>query len=292
MMDQERSAPMCSSPVGLHVVYFSCGAHAEYLELSLRSLARVASGWLGSVYVGEDPDDPLPQSARDRLTSLYLPLHFRQWGKVTGYGAETVISELKAFRDVARELPDNHWLMKVDSDVLFLNNSILSGSCRWQGDLVGQRERYWGRDHRYAQGGVYFLRTGAAVIQQPPGGGHIHEVASRLLIHFNKISRDSGKHTMMQCPEDAVMDTLVRESGGAVVLRDFYLPLWQLNRMIKNGKGYALRRPSVGDCIRNHKSAAGVLWHDWKLRLGHYSVIHFQYCKERMSEIYEVIASS
>lgn len=39
----------------VHMVYFSCGAHAAYLELSLRSLARLASPRLGRVYVGEDP---------------------------------------------------------------------------------------------------------------------------------------------------------------------------------------------------------------------------------------------
>lgn len=276
----------------IHAVYFSCGAHAAYLEYSLRSLAQVNESRIAAVHIGEDPDDPLTPDVRARLAVSGLPLRFGQWGKVTGYGEDTIVSELRAFCEIAGTVETGDWLMKVDSDVLFLNGDLFDQMAHCHGEMVGQRERAWGSAYQYAQGGVYFLRAGSEFLQQQVTKEYIHQIATQTEGRFSVIAQDYGKKMMAQCPEDAVMDALVRASGGAVELKDYYLPLWQLDRLIKKGRGYALRKPSLSGLMRNPRVSVGVLWHDWKLRLGRYSVIHFQYCKERMSEIYEIIASS
>ena len=278
--------------VRVHLAYFSCGSHEPYLELSLRSLIATHTSSVVRVWVCEDPDDPISQSGKVRLGLLGLPLVFKMSGKVTGYGEKTVLSELEMLSGIAKELSAGDWLAKVDSDVLFLNGSVFEMLSGCTGELVGQCERVWDPLCRYVQGGIYFLRAGCTLLRQSSEIERVSKIVSETKARLDAVAESLDKPKMAQCPEDAVVDALVRATGGTVLLKDYYLPLWHLDRLQKTRRGLALRRPSLRDLLHNPRGYAGVVWHDAWLRQGRYSVIHFQNCKERMANVFTIITGA
>lgn len=270
----------------IHFLYFSCGAHVPYLNLSLRSLARVNGSYVGGVYVGMDPDDPISPEDRTKLEALGLPIQFRSWGKVTGYGETTVLSELAAFRDVAGGAAEDDWIAKIDSDVLFLNDWIFRHLPRHDRDLVGQKEQAW-RTFAYSQGGCYFLRAGFVPALREVGRDEVYEEAKTLLREFHEVAAVRSKWRMPQCPEDALIHRLVGKHGGRMELARYYLPLWQVDRLMSDGRRPRLIKPSVAASLASPAVAAGVWAHDFMLFLKRYSVIHFMSCKDRMPDVFE-----
>ena len=273
----------------VHLVYFSCGAHTAYLELSLRSLARLHSPRLGRVYVGEDPEDPIRPADRQRLEALGLSLEFDRWGKVTGYGETTVRSQLAAFGAVAAGAAAGDWIGKVDSDVLFIDDAIFGGLAHDAADLVGHRERYG--TMTYAQGGCYFVRAGsvARLGLASLEAATVRAVMSDLLVRFHQEAPALGRSRMSECPEDAATDALVRRQGGTVHLVEYYLPSWQAGRLEQSGGRLRLRWPSLAESLVQPRRTLGILAHDHRLRRHGYGLIHFQYCKDMMPAVYRAM---
>ena len=275
----------------MYFVYFSCGAHAAYLELSLRSLARVRGSFVGRVYIGEDPDDPLSSEDKTRLGAIGLPLSYGSWGKVTGYGETTILSELQAFRDVAAGMNANDWIVKVDSDVLFLNNSAFGYAQHQVADLVGNKELAWGA-FPYSQGGCYFLRAGWVCQSGAMEFGEVRAMAKDVLHRFHLIAENKNKWRMPQCPEDAFMHQFVGDRGGRIRLSNYYLPLWQVDRLMHDGLRLRLRKLGVLKALVAPRLAAGIAWHDYMLCRNRYSVIHFMSCKERMPAVFDILTAA
>lgn len=274
------------NPPTIHFAFFSCGAHVRYLEMALRSLVRVKGAYPGKVYVGEDPDDPIDAKSKDRLGALGLSIEYATWGKVTGYGEDTVVSELAAFSDVAAQVDRYDWIAKVDSDVLFLNDWIFTHVLDSQADLVGHKERAW-RTFAYSQGGCYFLRAGFVAALAGIGPPEVELGAETLLKEFHDVAEAKGMWKMPQCPEDALIHRLVTKRNGRVRLKNYYLPLWQLDRLtIKNGKP-RLVWPTLAQIVAMPRVAMGIVVHNIMLVRNRYSVIHFMSCKEKMAGVFE-----
>jgi len=272
----------------VHFLYFSCGAHVPYLRLSLQSLARVRGTYLGGVFIGMDPDDPISSADRASLEKLGLPVKFGEWGKVTGYGEVTVLSELAAFRDVAARVAEGDWIAKVDSDVLFLSDWIFHHVGQQDRDLIGHKEQAWGT-FAYSQGGCYFLRAGFVSKLAAVGRDEVHTAADTLLHEFHDVAESKGMWKMPQCPEDALIHRLVDRHGGRIKLVRYYLPLWQVDRLAHNGRRPYLRKPSLVASIAEPVIAFGIWAHDSMLARDRYSVIHFMSCKERMSDVFKLL---
>jgi hypothetical protein len=273
----------------LHFLYFSCGAHVHYLRLSLQSLARVQGSFLGGVYVGMDPDDPINPEDRATLEGIGLPLQFKEWGKVTGYGELTVVSEMAAFRDVADKVAGDDWIVKVDSDVLFLSDWIFHHVRRQNRDLVGHKERAWGT-FAYSQGGCYFLRASFVPSLKGIGQVEVHTAADTLLREFHNVAAAKGMWKMPQCPEDALFHRLVEQHQGRIKLVRYFLPLWQVDRLKWCGRRPRLKKPSLMESVAAPAMALGVWLHDFMLARSRYSVIHFMSCKERMPAVFTLLA--
>jgi hypothetical protein len=268
----------------IHFLFFSCGAHAAYLELAIRSLARIRSGFEGKIYVGEDPDDPLSMSDKAKLAASGFDITYVQWGKVTGYGETTMLSQLRAFHQVAAVTPKDHWIAKVDSDVLFVNDHIFRVIQHCLADLVGQSERAWGT-FSYSQGGCYFVKAGFISRWADIGPNEVSSLTRDLLEKFHKVGRTKTKWVMPQCPEDAFFHNLVRLKGGRIRLLHYYLPLWQFSRLVCEGSHLGLRKPTLLQSVKSPRIAFGVWYHDVMLRMGRYSVLHFIGCKEQMPKL-------
>ena len=275
----------------IHFLFFSCGAHASCLELAIRSLERVKGDFIGKVYIGEDPENPLSDSDKVRLASLGFKIIYKNWGKVTGYGETTAMSELRAYQEIARDIAGSDWIAKVDSDVLFITPSIFFTVRNSQADLVGQAEIRW-PSMVYCQGGCYFLRAGFVSAFAGLSGEEVHAESALLLQSFHNVAAASGIWKMPQCPEDALIHRLIEKKGGRILLVRFYLPLWQVDRLMYNGRRPGLCKPSILKALVAPVTAMGIWAHDFMLARNRYSVIHFMSCKERMPDVFELLGLS
>lgn len=272
----------------IHFLFFSCGSHMPYLELALRSLERVRGPCLGRIFVGEDPDDPIGGEGKARLKGLGSDIVCACWGKVTGYGVTTVVSELAAFRDVAAQVDKADWIAKVDSDVLFLNDKIFRRVTRMNSDLVGHEELAW-RPFAYSQGGCYFLRAAFVPCLDDLDEGAVTREADRLLSRFHDVAAAKDMWKMPQCPEDALIHRLVTARHGRIKLEHYYLPLWQLQRLVYRKGRPRLKSPALSEIMCSPRAALGVAVHNLMLARRRYSVIHFMSCKERMPEVFTLL---
>ena len=123
-------------------IYFSCHGHFGMLEMSLQSLLSHASH-LQKIWVYEDASDPFTASERMALRSKCPNLSLTSGPRVTGWGYETLLRELAAFRQIADDpaVTATRWIMKLDSDVLFLNDKLFSHVATATLTFLGSRIR-------------------------------------------------------------------------------------------------------------------------------------------------------
>ena len=150
-----------STPRGnsITAIYFSCHGHFGMLDMSLQSLLSRGSH-LQKIWVYEDASDPFTASERMALRNKCPNLSLTTGPRVTGWGYETLLRELAAFRRIAHDpaVTATGWIMKLDSDVLFLNDRLFSQVARCNADIFGQPFRH-SSGLTYVQGGCYFIAT-------------------------------------------------------------------------------------------------------------------------------------
>ena len=204
----------------VHLIYFSCRQHFEYLQASLRSMERLGSPWVGKVFVFMDCDHPLTEAQVGTLEQeVTRPLAITQTKHAMAWGGPYVIAnERIAFDQVAKQVGPDDYIAKVDSDLIFLSDRTLAEVIETGADMLGQPNL--NGCFRYTQGGCYFLKASfvPGLVAQPPEG-EIESVARRL------------GHERANCPEDAVIYSLARRRGGRIRFRSFYLPLYKLGRI-------------------------------------------------------------
>jgi len=141
-------------------VYFTTGKHFEMLYLSLTSLQILGSSHIGNVWIYCDADDPWTGRQAERLLQLDLRIHLCDaaygcnWG-----GLRQIMTELTAMKQLSRTEGDGY-LMKVDSDVVFLNNSLFDQVMRGRFKVLANKPGLYGfHDNRmkYIQGGCFFI---------------------------------------------------------------------------------------------------------------------------------------
>jgi Methyltransferase domain len=152
------------SPGSFFPVCFTCRRHFGFLRFALLSLSTRAAR-VKKIHVYMDKADPLTVSQRELLEmqSKY-PLVF----KTTLYpmsqaGLRTILNELSAFRNVARQMSMGDFLLKFDSDVVFLSDAIFQFVTNSGGDAIGtsvngvHSQTRSGRKTDSMQGGCYFI---------------------------------------------------------------------------------------------------------------------------------------
>jgi hypothetical protein len=144
-------------------VCFTCARHFEILRIALRSL----SIWVPSVKeinIYMDKADPFTATQCELLKSeSRYPLNCQQ----TAYpwtGARVFLNKLYAFRKLAGRIRTGDVLLKFDSDVIFLSDTIFQFVASGEADAIGTAvcEVHPSIPDDYMQGGCYFI-TGAAL---------------------------------------------------------------------------------------------------------------------------------
>lgn len=190
-----RDARACRAR--FNFLYFSYAPDAQFLELSLRTLCRaVPQSLRGGVFLAEDQKAPFAADQIHRLRQLVPDLHLMpvrdfEWGS-----PRSTHAELGIFEQVCRSLPDaRDFLVKVDSDVLFLPNPKWERLLRSEADAIGDGHFL---QFRYAQGGLYMMRRQL-----------VQEVLSRVtLADVERVAR-----AIDSVGEDMAVSRILEESG-------------------------------------------------------------------------------
>jgi hypothetical protein len=142
-------------------VCFTCGKHFRFVRLALLSLSRCAPP-ISQIYVFMDKGDPLSELELEQLRaeSQYPVIVRLTEFPMSSWGPKVQLSELKAYREIAEQMSANDFLVKFDSDVLFLSSEIFQFVAKSNAGAVGthvSKLHDSEEQEEYMQGGCYFI---------------------------------------------------------------------------------------------------------------------------------------
>jgi hypothetical protein len=201
----------------MHVVYFSCRKHFDYLFLSLKSLAALRSASLGNVYLYIDKEDFLTEMQMRSLKKLRSDLIVRKREKFSWAGEQTVRVELQVFKDISEEIDPEHYVAKVDSDVLFISDDVFASVLKSGDNLLGHKET-WCAPFFFTQGGCYFLKSSFI----PQLSDFNKDIFAEVFDKVNNETMKAKNRSVPGCPEDAVIYSIARSKTDKISFIDFY----------------------------------------------------------------------
>jgi hypothetical protein len=144
-------------------VCFTCGRHFDLLRIALKSLDVWAPA-IKEIYIFIDKADPFTDEKCDLLRSeVRYPIHFQQ----TVYawkGPLVFLNMLCGFRQMAERMRSADFILKFDSDVIFLSDAIFHSVTNGEAAAIGAAvcEVHPSIKEDYMQGGCFFI-AGAAI---------------------------------------------------------------------------------------------------------------------------------
>lgn len=246
----------------IHPVYFSCGRHFNYLFISLVSLEKVHSKYIGKVYIYSDKDNPLTISQESALVKIKLDINLRNGDSFAGgYGKQAVLTELKAFREVEKELAPGDYIARVDSDTVFISDSVFNRVLESNALFVGQKFTYW-KPVIFQEGALYFLKKEIIPQIENPDDNEL----SQLLSQNNKaIKKKTGK-VLAECGDDVIIYNLVRHKTDKIKFIDFFIPLKSL-RFKRKYSVLHYGGPEKDKFLRVLEPMNTVAWENYRTRL-------------------------
>lgn len=219
----------------IHPIYFSSSKHFKYMILSLKSLLKLKSDFVGNIYLYIDEDDYLNEKQINILKKIDESFIIRKTNNITGLGKKYILSELRAFEEVSREIGSDDYVAKTDSDVIFLNDNIFRQTLESDMVLIGYKERFYDK-FVYTQGGLYFIK--ANFISKIINYNHqkiIEHVLSLMNIDLSKT---------YECPEDVFFYFLIKKHTNKIL----FLPFMNIPFLRKE------KKPSVIHFMNTKKS--------------------------------------
>lgn len=201
----------------IHVVYFSCRRHFDYLLISLKSLSALRSAFLGNVYLYIDKEDFLTETQARSLKKLSLNPTVRKCNKLSWGGEQTIRTELQAFKDISEEVSPEHYVAKVDSDILFISNDVFARVLKSGDHLLGEKET-WCDPFIFTQGGCYFLKSSFI----PQLGDFKENIFEEVLKKVNNETMKAKNRSIETCPEDATIYSIAKTKTDKIRFIDFY----------------------------------------------------------------------
>ena len=205
------------NPTFFFPVCFTCARHFEFLRLALSSLGILAPS-VKEINIYMDKADPFTAVQCDLLRSeSRYPLSFHQTVYPMSWaGPLVILNELYAFRKLAGQMRTGDFLVKFDSDVIFLSDAIFEFVASGEGGAIGTGVREvhpsWVREghpsfrNNYIQGGCYFI-VGAELRAM---------VNSRITATARSLSREYS-----DLFEDNFISNVLRQCGTKIVYNKF-----------------------------------------------------------------------
>jgi len=125
-------------------------------------------------------------------------------------GPDRILSQLYAFRQAIKEMNSNSYLVKCDSDLVFLSRNIFQRVKELECDLIGHPI---GLLFKHTQGGCYFLSC--SIVKRILLGN-----VSSILDSTCKLKRH---RPLRRCPEDAFFYTFVSTLRGTIKFVNFHV---------------------------------------------------------------------
>ena len=147
----------------------------------------------------------------------YKPLYIRKCKKITHYGEQLIITELESFIEVGKEIGREDYVVKIDSDVLFISVDIFQEVLKSGKDAIGQACDYW-EPFIYFQGGCYFIK-GSLISELR---NFDRTILQEVLTAMNNETARKRQRFCHDLPEDAVIYYFIKTKTDKINLRDFY----------------------------------------------------------------------
>jgi hypothetical protein len=190
-------------------VVFTCGRHFGPLRLALKSLSLWAPPIKEiNIYVDNVDLFSFDQCEVLRLESRYSLNFHKTLYPMAWAGSRLILNELYAFRKLAAQMRSVDFLVKFDSDVIFLSDAIFQFVANSEAGAIGTSVRTINPEIRddYMQGGCYFIR----------GTGLRALVKSRITGTALWLARE-WSHIV----EDQFISTLIRKCRTKMVYNEF-----------------------------------------------------------------------
>ncbi len=203
----------------IHPIYFSSKKHFPYLLISLKSLFKLGITNIGNIYLYIDENDFINKDDEVELSNMSSKIILRKTKNITHTGEKLIISELKAFDEVSREIDKDDYIAKTDSDIIFLNNDIFNKVLNSEMVLIGfEIDEFI---LTFTQGGLYFIKSD--FIQ------NIIDFDKSILIEIkdNFVDRQNNRKIIIgdNYPEDVVIYSIIRKKTDKILFIPFmYIP--------------------------------------------------------------------
>ena len=143
-----------SAPAKFSFVYFAYQPDFEYMLLSLKSLVKNVDH-LADIFLFIDQKAPFSQSEEQAFIAVYPNIKLRPVYNFSWASIETTMAEINSFLEVSKQSNDEDYLVKVDSDILFLAGSKFERIAYSGIDTFGDTRHI---NYQYYQGGLYGIK--------------------------------------------------------------------------------------------------------------------------------------
>jgi hypothetical protein len=207
----------------IHAVYFSYNKHFWILLCSLQSLKRLEIPFIGNIYIYYDRTGPFSKKQWNLLRQIYPNLIARRSRFRLRRGLDRICSELIAFKEINSEIGGDDYLVKLDSDILFLSDNIFKVVIESEMDLVGQYPNVAIPKFKYTQGGCYFMSN--RIISKMIRTSFFKTVMKTTRIMKREVPKPHLRASWRWLPEDAFMYNLMEQNTNKIQFIDFYFPV-------------------------------------------------------------------
>jgi hypothetical protein len=200
--------------------FFTCEKDFLDLKHALLSLENLELKETKRILVFVDRANRLSKSqiselesiVRDKTTFSYTKYEYRK-------GPDRILSQLYAFRKAIKEMSSTSYLVKCDSDLVFLSRKIFQKVKELKCDLVGHPV---GLSFTHTQGGCYFLSG---------------SIVKRILLSnvsriFNSTCKLKEHRPLRKCPEDAFFYTFVSSLRGTTEFVRFHVSRKNIDSLV------------------------------------------------------------
>ena len=222
--EKQNSYPVTpTKKMKINLVYFSCKNHFNILFDSLKSLEKLNSKNLGKVYLCIDRKDKLTSSQTSEIKKLNLNTRILlSKYKLSTRGHSNLMSEIIAFNQISREISQEDYLAKVDSDVLFISERIFQEVIASNFEVIGDN---WAMPcipnffpNGFMQGGMYFVKNST-----------VSKLNTLNLRNSIKEIKNAFNISLEECSEDFVMSHLFRKISGNINFAHYILQFDRFN---------------------------------------------------------------
>lgn len=216
-------------------VYFTCREDINLLLISLKSLERLNISFK-KIFIYQDKKSPFTPEEINKIKKLRFATFYFLKTKYPNsrYGINLIANELVAYKKISRKIPEESFLAKIDSDVVFVSEDIFKNLNLSTKEFIGNpyfpKIRKGENKYVIAQGGCYFIR--GSLLRRIV----LTKIYPSLLETYVKNAR-----SFLNIPEDVFFSILIKKLSKNIKFIEFHYPFEAIeSKNIPNYTSYSL----------------------------------------------------